>query len=76
MENSRCEPGAFAMSPDEKLYYSERAAIERQRAAESTNPHVIEIHEKLAALYDRLVDTDELHTPRPHFVDATNSSRA
>ena len=64
------------MSHEEMLYYSERAATERQHAAESTNPHVIEIHEELAARYDRLVVAEELHTPRPHAVDVRNFSRA
>lgn len=64
------------MSPEEKLYYLERAAIERQRAAESSNPHVIEIHEKLAALYERLVDTDELPMPNAAGLDVMHSSRA
>lgn len=51
------------MLSDDKLYYSERAAIERQRAAESANPHVVEIHEKLADLYERLVEMDEGQAP-------------
>lgn len=47
------------MSSDELNYYRERAQIERQRAAESTNPHVVEIHRKLAGLYEQLVDLGE-----------------
>ena len=62
------------MSPDEIDYYSKRAAIERQRAVESTNPHVIEIHNKLAALYERLVDLGE--PPRAHIEDRISSSAA
>lgn len=54
------------MSPEELMYYRERALIEGQRAAESTNLHVIEIHEKLAALYDRLVEMKA--TPTLHIV--------
>ena len=64
------------MSPEEKLYYSERAAAERQRAAESTNPHVVEIHTKLAALYDKLVDTDEFNPSDLNGVDVTTAFRA
>ena len=51
------------MPPEELLYYRERALIKRQRAIESTNLHVIEIHEKLAALYERLVELEG--EPRP-----------
>lgn len=47
------------MSPDEIQYYQERAAVEWQCAAESTNAHAKEIHEKLAELYERLVQLDE-----------------
>lgn len=47
------------MSPDEIQYYRERAEVEWQCAAQSTNPHAREIHEKLAELYERLVELDE-----------------
>jgi hypothetical protein len=43
------------MSPDELAYYRNRAHIERELAARSTNSHVAEIHTKLADLYDKLV---------------------
>ena len=62
------------MSPDEMDYYGKRAAIERQRAAESTNPHVIEIHNKLAALYERLVDLGE--PAKAHMEDGISPSAA
>lgn len=42
------------MSPDELAYYRHRADIERAVAAQSTDPRVAEIHEKLADLYERL----------------------
>ena len=48
-----------AMSPEDSTYYRERAAAERQCAAESTNPHAREIHQKLAELYERLIALDE-----------------
>ena len=51
------------MSPEEISYYRERASIERQSAAQSTNPHVIEIHEKLADLYEKLVEMEGHHEP-------------
>lgn len=47
------------MTPDEMNYYGERTEIERQRAAEASNPYVIKIHEELAALYERLVSLGE-----------------
>ena len=53
------------MHPEELLYYRERAFIERQRAAESTNPHAIEIHQKLADLYERLVELEQAPRPVP-----------
>lgn len=60
------------MSPEELNYYRERAIIERQRAAESTNLHAIEIHEKLAALYDKLVEMEA--TPTLHIVGERSPS--
>ena len=51
------------MSPEELSYYRERSKIERARAAESSNPHVIEIHEKLATLYEKLVAIEEETLP-------------
>jgi hypothetical protein len=48
------------VSTDELNYYRERAKIERQRASESTNQYVIEIHEKLAELYEKLVNHEQL----------------
>ena len=68
--------GALAMSDDEKHYFSERAAIERQRAEESTNPHVVEIHKKLADIYERLVETDDGQAPRMNGDDSTASFQA
>lgn len=51
------------MHPEELLYYRERALIERQRAAESTNPHAGEIHRKLADLYESLIDLEQKPQP-------------
>ena len=51
------------MHPEELLYYRERALIERQRAAESTNPHAGEIHRKLAELYEMLLDLEQQPQP-------------
>ena len=42
----------------------------------STNLHVIEIHEKLAALYDKLVDMEQPHNPGLRVVDARNAAQA
>ena len=64
------------MSPEELLYYRERALIERQRAAESTNPYVIEIHQKLADLYDKLVEHEEIPTRRFQVVGGTGQVTA
>lgn len=61
------------MSPEELLYYRERALIERQRAAESTNPYVIGIHQKLAALYEKLIEHEEVARPTLRIVDATRT---
>ena len=47
------------MSQDEIQYYRERAEVEWKCAANSSNPHAREIHEKLAELYERLVEIDE-----------------
>ena len=64
------------MTPEEILYYRERAAIERQLAADSTNPRVVEIHEKLAALYDQLVEGDEFQPAQMNDADVRSASRA
>ena len=50
------------MTPEEFSYYRERARIERECAAESTNPHAAEIHEKLAVLYEDLVKAGEANS--------------
>jgi hypothetical protein len=47
------------MSPNELAYYRNRARIERDPAANSANPDVAKIHQKLAALYERLIDMEE-----------------
>ena len=60
------------MCPDESAYYRERAQIERQRAAESENPHVIEIHAKLAALYEKLIELEEQHQSTFRLVEVMN----
>ena len=60
------------MSSDESTYYRERAQIERRRAAESQNPHVIEIHAKLAALYEKLIELEEQHQPTFRLVEVMN----
>lgn len=54
------------MSHAEASYYRQRALIERQRAAESTNPHAVEIHRKLADLYEQLVAHEESPPPEQH----------
>ena len=51
------------MSPEELAYYRNRADVERELASKSTNPHVTEIHTKLADLYEKLVAIEE--GPRP-----------
>ena len=55
------------MSHDELSYYRERAAIERQRAAGSTNAHAVEIHRKLAELYEQLVELEQVPPPKRSF---------
>ena len=76
MESSRCLQGASTMSSEELNYYRERARVERQRAAESSNPHVIEIHEKLAALYEKLIELEKVHQPTLHIAEAMRSAVA
>ena len=51
------------MSPEEISYYRERAKIEHALAEQSQNPHAAEIHAKLAALYEKLVEVDQAITP-------------
>jgi hypothetical protein len=43
------------MTADGLAYYVHRIIIERDLAANSANPAVAEIHEKLASLYETLV---------------------
>ena len=50
------------MSFDELTYYRHRAAVEHAIAAQSADPRVAEIHEKLASLYEKLC---ELEKERP-----------
>ncbi len=44
------------MSLEELAYYQHRADVERAIAAQSADPRVAEIHEKLATLYERLCE--------------------
>lgn len=60
------------MTADEIVYYRQRAATERQRAQEATHPSAAEIHEKMAVIYERLVDLDRLPNPKLHLVDVMN----
>jgi hypothetical protein len=57
------------VSSDERQYYAERARIEREQAAASSNPHAASIHEKLASLYEKLVELDERAPPASYFAD-------
>lgn len=52
--------GWTAMSSEDINYYRERAQVERQRARESSNADIAEIHEELARLYDALVEHESL----------------
>lgn len=47
------------MSSDELAYYRNRILIERGLAAQSANPKVAKIHQKLAALYEKLIELEE-----------------
>ena len=47
------------MSSDELSYYRHRAADERAIAAQSVDPRVAEIHEKLASLYENLCEIEK-----------------
>jgi hypothetical protein len=58
------------MSPNELLYYRERAEVERQRATEAANPLAAEIHLELASLYERLVKLDEVPKPKLPIVES------
>ena len=51
------------MSPEELAYYRNRAQVERELAAQSTNEHVAEIHTKLADLYAKLVAIEDGSAP-------------
>ena len=62
------------MSPEELIYYRERARAERECAEAATNPHAVEIHLKLAALYESLIDLDEVPSPRIHIAEAMSPS--
>ena len=55
------------MSPEELLYYRERALIERARAATASSV-AAEIHLELACLYERLVDLEEAPKAKLHIV--------
>jgi hypothetical protein len=46
------------MSTDELEYYRTRVVIERDLADNCANPHVAEIHRKLADLYQQLIDVE------------------
>ena len=52
------------MSPDELAYYLQRAQVERKHAAEAANPIAREIHEKLACLYQRLIELERVEPPK------------
>ena len=47
------------MSPDELSYYRHRAVVERAHAAAATNPYAVEIHQKLACLYEKLIELED-----------------
>lgn len=56
------------MSPDELAYYRERALIERQRASASTDRLAADIHLKLACLYEKRVEMEDLLAPTVRIV--------
>ena len=47
------------MSTDDILYYRHRVQTERGRAAEAPTPEIAAVHEKLAHLYESLVERME-----------------
>ena len=51
------------MSPQELRYYRKRAELERQRAVESTDSSIAEIHLQLASLYEKLVELQQMPKP-------------
>ena len=59
------------MSPEELEYYRERAAVERRYAIESSNPHAVEIHLKLAELYEALLAVEQPPRPQVHMAGGT-----
>ena len=61
------------MSPREREYYQERAAIERARAAIASSV-AAEIHNELACLYERIVDLEEAPGPKLRLVDVMRRS--
>lgn len=52
------------MSPDELAYYRQRAQVERTHAANATNPNAKEIHVKLACLYEKLIELEDVERPK------------
>lgn len=57
------------MSLNAVTYYRHRAEVERATAAQSADPRVAEIHEKLARLYEKLC---ELEQKRPTLTIVTS----
>ena len=60
------------MSPDEIIYYRERASIERHRASESSDKAASAAHLELARLYEGLVELKQKSGPRLHIVEVGN----
>lgn len=51
------------MSPQEREYNRERAAVERSRAAQATSERAADIHHTLACLYEKLIEMDQSERP-------------
>lgn len=51
------------MSQEDLQYYRERAITERNRAATSPSPEIATAHEKLAVMYQNLVERLERSQP-------------
>jgi hypothetical protein len=61
------------VSNDELEYYRQRAVIERQCAAASSNAHAKHIHEQLADLYEKLVEVEVMSRPKLHIAGGNGS---
>lgn len=60
------------MSPDELIYYRERAIIERRRASETSDKTASGAHLELAKLYEGLVESKQKPGPHLHVVDVAD----